>query len=211
MEIGVNLNNNMNPVDYGFHGLLYGRGEIDPEGCSSLCYLVSLTNSSAHPISETLPAKRILAWLYDFEEQSINAKHLRAGEEFFSRYFVGGFYPQTPCMVVKKWSPIRAMLERGMEPRILRRETKFRALATGIWEPQMSTAGAEIESAATDEDLFWAIIGRVSNLSLERKMMISVIAQPGWDYASAINSLPGWSVEDVLQAGRILWKRTSQG
>jgi len=156
-------------------------------------------------------AKRILIWLDEVEGQSLNADHLKANEEFFSRYFEGGFYPQTPCMVVNPWSPIGAMLERGMMPLVLNREPKFRAVATGIWEPQVDLAANDIEAAETDESLFWAIIGKVSELALERKMWINVITKPGWVYSSAINSLPDWPAEEVAKAGRVLWKKTWEG
>jgi len=162
-------------------------------------------------VSDTLAAKRILSWLYGFEEQALNAAHLRAGEGFFERYFTGGFYPQTPCMVAERWSPISAMLERGIEPRILNREAKWRAVATGIWEPPKVSDVMEIESARTDESLFWAIIGKVSSLAVAKGMWISVIAKPGWDYAAAINSLPAWPTEEIAKSGRVLWKRTPEG
>ncbi len=202
---------NINQDNYSFNSLLYNGRKVDPEGCPSLVYLVSLTSSANHKIAETLTAKRILSWLYGMEEQAVNYEHLRAGEEFFDRYFEGGFYPKTPCMVVKEWSPIAAMLKRGMRPCSLNREPKFRAVASGIWEPQSDFEADEIGSAMTDEVLFWSIFKTVSNLALEQKMWISVIAEPGWDYDSAINSLPTWPEDDVARSGRIVWKRTVQG
>ena len=110
------MNSKPQPVEYSFESLLYGNQPVRQDGCPSLVYLVSLVNSSNHGIGETLAAKRILSWLYGLEEQAVNVEHLREGERFCDRYFEGGFYPQTPCMVVNRWSPISAMLERGMEP-----------------------------------------------------------------------------------------------
>jgi hypothetical protein len=202
---------NIDPADYSFENLLYYDRKPEHEGCPSLGYLVSLTNSPNHKISETMPAKRILEWLHEMEGQSRNAEHLKAGEGFFDQYFDGGFYPQTPCMIVNKWSPIEAMLLRKMVPQVLNREPKFRAVATGIWKPQRGLEANEIGLAGTDEELFWAIIKMVSQLAVERKMWINIICKPGWLYESAINSLPPWPAEEVAKAGRVLWKRTVRG
>ena len=199
--------------DYTYQGLVYpiDNPSHQPGPSRSLCYLVGLVNSQDHKISEVLPAKRIISWLYSCEEQSINAEHLKEGETFFERYFVGGYYPKTPCMIVNQWSPISAMLERGFDPVILCREPKFRAVATGLWTPPVFSQILEIESAKTDEELFWAIIMKVSHLATERSMWINIIAQPGWDYDAAIHSLPNWTEGDVENAGRILWERTPAG
>jgi len=103
------------------------------------------------------------------------------------------------------------MLERGYEPIILNRVPKFRSVATGIWEPVLTSDVKTIEAAKSDEGLFWAIIEKVSRLAVERKMWISIIAQPGWRYDSAISSLPDWPPEEVAKAGRIIWQRTVKG
>jgi len=199
----------LNPTDYTFSDL---AGGLDRTPCRSLCYLVGLVDSAAHKISDVLPAKQILSWLYDCEEQSLNAEHLKHGENFFTRYFPGGYYPQTPCMVTKAWSPISAMLERGFEPEILNRDSKpILRVATGIWRPQVITGAVGIESAKTVEELFWAIMAEVSRRAMNRKMWVSIIAQPGWSYDAAIGSLPSWPAEEVAKAGRILWKRTPEG
>jgi hypothetical protein len=202
----------LNLADYTFEGLYYpvGGAEPDPGRCPSLCYLIGLTDSPTHKISDILVAKRILSWLYDCEEQSVSAEHLRAGEKFFDRYFTGGYKPQTPCMVVNQWSPISAMLERGFEPQILNRDPGWRSVATGIWKATTADA-VEIESAETGEDLFWAIIGKVSARAVERRMWLSIIAKPGWDYGTAVNSLPPWLEAEVEEADRVLWKRTPDG
>lgn len=202
---------NRNIADYSFQGLRNG-GRSEFVGFPSLCYLVSLTDSARHKISEPLTAKRILSWLFEVEGQCPSADDLNLRQQdFFSRYFVGGFCPQTPCMVVDQWSPISAMLELGMEPAVLNRESKFRAVASGIWQPLGINEENTIHTAATDVALFWAIIGKVTRLALQRKAWISIIAQPGWDRTSAINSLPNWPEEEVTKAGRVVWKRTPEG
>ena len=92
----------------------------------------------------------------------------------------------------------------------MNREPKWRAVATGVWEPKIISKVKEIESVKSDEDLFWMIIEKASHLAVEQNMCISIIAKPGWDYETAVNSLPRWSAEEVAKAGRILWKRTWQ-
>lgn len=205
--------------EYTFDGLYYASGEgavesrLDnsPRYLTSLCYLVGLVNSPSHSISDVLPAKRILPWLYEVEEQATNAEHLKSFEQFYNRFFDGGFYPKTPCMVVREWSPIGAMLEREFEPLILNREERIRACATGLWNPIKGLSHLKIELAETDESLFWAIMANVSQMAVEQGMWISVVAAIGWDYESAIGSLKPWLPEEVARAGRVLWKRTPLG
>jgi hypothetical protein len=199
--------------DYTFQGLRSPVGSHkDPgDGCPALCYLIGLTDSPTHKISDPLIAKRILSWLYDTEEQASDPAHLRVSEGFFERYFQGGYNPSTPCMVVTRWSPISSVLERGFEPLVLNRESKFLAVASGIWGPFADLDFLEIGSAKTDEELFWAIIGVASGLAVEQKRWISIIAGPGWSYEAAIGSLPNWKSEESSKAGRVLWKRTPQG
>ena len=201
------------PARYTLKGLLLpaGGGEEDPVQCPSLCYLVSLVNAAHHKIADPLAAKRIISWLYDAEEQAVNAKHLKAAEEFFDRYFEGGFFPKTPCMVVDSWSPIGLMLERGMEPLVLNREPKRRAVASGIWDPKSIRCTGKVELSKTDEELFWAILSKVSHIASDQEMWLNIIAAPGWMYEKAIKSLPVWSANEVEITGRVLWKRTVLG
>ena len=204
---------NIELESYKFESLI-GCVNVDQDGqpmLTSLCYLVSLADSPEHPISEALTSKRILGWLYEIEEQCVDHAHLKAQEKFFDRYFKGGFCPKTPVMAVKTWSPILAMLERGLEPACLNREAKILAAATGIWRPFIDNSAVETEYAKSDEDLFWAIINEVSQLALEQKKWINIIAKPGWDYNHAVDSLPDWPAEEVEKSGRILWKRTCLG
>jgi hypothetical protein len=199
--------------NFTFEGLRCPLGsDKDPGSHSkSLGYIVGVTDSPSHPISAPLTAKRILCWLAEIEGQASNTEHLRAGEEFFKRYFDGGYQPRTPCMVVTRWSPIAAMLESGFEPLVLNRENTILAVATGIWEPCVKLEPTEIHAANTDRELFWAIIGTVSRRAAEQESWISIIAKPGWNYDSAIGSLPDWPPEDVARSGRVLWKRTPEG
>ncbi len=200
-----------NSADFTFAGLVGGRNT--DEGNPSLCYLVGLVDSPSHEISNVLTAERILSWLYDAEEQSANAEELKSGESFFNRYFDGGYHPQTPCMLVKVWSPISAVLDRGFEPEMLNKDQSrpHRSAVSGIWKPQIITGAVELEKASTVEDLFWSVMAKVSRRAVSQKMWISIIAKPGWHYDSAIGSLPTWRPEEMAKAGRVLWKRTPEG
>lgn len=199
-----------NPAEYRFDALDTKAAVM---GRNSLCYLVALVDSPSHKISDILSAKRILSWVYEIEEQAPGGNALKEREQsFYSRFFAQGYQPQTPCMVVKSWSPIAAMLERGFKPLLLARENKsHHALATGIWAPLSLSSTPQIEAAKTAEELFWAIMAAGSAKASEQKMWISIIAQPGWTYESAIASLPKWSADEISASGRILWKRTPEG
>src|SRR6266404_4291069 len=119
--------------EYTFLGLC-NHGQ--PIGTPDLAYLIGLVDSPNHKIVEPFSAKKILTWLFDEEEQVSGAIELLSRQEkFFSRYFRGGFYPQTPVMLTQAWSPIGAMLEHGIKPVALKRENQLRSVATGIWEP----------------------------------------------------------------------------
>ena len=114
-------------------------------------------------------------------------------------------------MVTKAWCPIGSMLERGFEPLVLRREEKIRAAATGIWDPVASDNRKEPSSCHTVEELFWAILQQVSQRGTERGLWVSIVAQPGWFYPSAIGSLPKWSRGEIEKADRVIWQRTPEG
>jgi hypothetical protein len=200
----------MNPRDYTFRGLcnVAGKFEPEPEIPTSLCYLISCVNAASHVISSGLVARRILSWLYEMEEQARNADHLKAGEKYFDRYFDGGFYPMTPCLVSHKWSPISALLESGNDPVVLNRESRIMAVASGIWNPELKVGILGKEVPDDDQSFFWMVIGIVSKLAMERGMFINVIARPGWSYLHAINSLPNWPAHEVAKSGRVIWRRT---
>jgi hypothetical protein len=68
-----------------------------------------------------------------------------------------------------------------------------------------------VSACHTVEDLFWAVLGSVCARARERKMWISLIAQPGWMYDSAIGALPKWSAAEIKKADRIVWQRTPDG
>ncbi|SRR5258708_5535055 len=194
-------------IDYSFEGL---RGP--PGVVSSLAYLVGLVDSPDHGIADPLPAKRILRWLYEIEEQAPNAAALLEQQNLFAaRYFQGGYFPLTPCMLATKWSPISAMLDLGLSPVVLRKEEKILATATGIWEPRRVESTKDFDQCRTCEELFWAILNEVCFGAKHKGMWLSVIAKPGWDYESGIGALPKWSAEEIAESGRIIWRRTPEG
>lgn len=200
----------LNKSEYTFDGL-------DPQaaamGRNSLGYVIGLVDSPSHKISDITNANRILPWLYGTEEQASSGSALKEREQsFYSRFFEKGYHPQTPCMLVKSWSPIAAMIERSFIPLTLNRDSKrHHAMATGIWMPATLPNAPRLETARTTEELFWAIMAVVSDKANDQKMWISILAQPGWDYAAAIGSLPNWSIDEVSKSGRVLWKRTPEG
>jgi hypothetical protein len=203
--------NKSNISEYSYLGLKNHGNPL--EVGVTLGYVVGLVDSANHKINETLPAKRILMWLDEVEEQCPDASYLLERQQsFFTRYFPEGYFPQTPVMFTKEWSPISAMLEFGLNPIALARERKTWAVATGIWEP-MPIKVSEISNmneCRTVEELFWAVLDEAASRAKQRRMFISVIASPGWNYETKIDSLPKWSKEEVIKADRILWKRTPE-
>src|SRR5438270_5451268 len=77
-----------NPQDYSFLGLC-NRGK-PLELVTSLAYLVGLVNSISNPISAPAKASRVIAWLFDEEEQVENAFDLLDSQ---SRALPGGILP----------------------------------------------------------------------------------------------------------------------
>jgi hypothetical protein len=193
--------------DYTFAGLC----GIGGERSGSLAYLVGLVESQDHGITQLIPADRILAWLFDLEEQVKSASELLLSQdESFKRYFPMRFYPQTPVMLTRKWSPIGALLEQGLEPLVLRRSEKPRGVATGIWAPTVLRTRQTTSDCETVQELFWAILSEVFDRARQRRLLVSVIAKPGWNYETKIDSLPKWPREEVMKSDRILWKRTPE-
>jgi hypothetical protein len=193
--------------DYTFEGLV-GPGI---GGSTSLAYLVSLVDSPHHRVLEPIIARGILAWLFDEEEQLESAAELvLSQEEFFHKLFPMRFYPQTPVMLTQQWSPIGAMLERGLEPLVLCRNDKARAVASGIWNVTQLNSTTQIENCETVEQLFWAVVDRAFYRAKQRRMLVNIIAKPGWNYDTNISSLPKWPANEVALADRILWKRTPE-
>lgn len=199
---------NFEPAEYSFFGLLNSGKPLGTT--SSLGYLIGLVNSPQHEITQTLPAKRIINYLFEVEEQCSEASELLERQQrFFLRYFNGGYHPQTPVMLAKLWSPLSAMLDLGFEPTALKREQKTRSVATSIWAPD-TIANRSLQYCHTTESpeaLFWVLMREAVRRARHRSMLISVIAQPGWNYDTAIHLLLPWSQDEIVKADRILWKR----
>lgn len=194
-----------NPSEYTFDGLAFPG---NPSPHRYLAYVLGLVNGPDNPISNARKAAGLLTLLYDMEEQLKDPESLLGWQQ---ASLPKGYLPVTPCMVTEGWSPIAAILERGLEPVLLKREPTRHATATGIWEPVDGESGLDIESAKTVEQLFWAMLLETSRRAIVRKMLVSIIACPGWGYVTAIGSLPKWGSEELKIADKILWKRTPEG
>ncbi len=191
-----------NIFDYTFLGLC-DRGKLQLLG-GSLAYLVGLVPSANHEITDFKVAKTTLRLLYDLEEQAEDAAALLELREVLSK----DYNPQTPVMVTQAWSPVGAMLERGFEPLVLRREDARKSFATGIWSPATVGGTRPIPDCRTPEELFWSVLAEAVCRATDRKMLISIIAAPGWAFEMAIGSLPKWTRGEIANADRILWART---
>ncbi len=190
--------------EYSFLGLCnHGR----PLGPPTLAYLVGLADSPRHIVGDPSTAKSILRFMFDFEELAESAAWLVDAQKGF---VPEGYHPQTPALLTKSWSPVSAMLEQGFNPVVLNREEKQRAVATGIWEPASLGSFKPIKNPSTVEQLFWEVLREAFRRAAERKMLVSLIAMPGWSYDTKIGSLPKWSAKEVAKADRILWKRTPE-
>lgn len=214
--------NKYEAADYTFLGLCNKPSEsftspVKPS-TSSLVYLVSLVDSVNHPILELSVAHRTLVCTFEMDAATTNA----AGMIEIQEGTLGkGLFPQTPAIVTKAWSPISAMLEISFEPLALKRDAIRRAVATGIWSPDLSRSpkianrisekAGPLSAAQTSEDLFWAILPVALHRARERGKLLSVVAEPGWHYESSIGGLPRWTDAQLDQADRILWQRTPEG
>ena len=193
------------PADYTYLGLdNYGK----PSGGSvGLIYLVSLVDSPSHAATNAQVAKRILTAIFDMEEQLRTPAKLMAWQDGF---LPKNLHPLTPCMLTKGWSPIGAMLQQGFTPVVLSRDSRKRALATGIWKPFSFRSQMRFDECKTSEQLFWSIIGIAFERADERRMLVNIVAKPGWGYEANLGMLPEWSDKDLVKAERILWKRAPE-
>jgi hypothetical protein len=174
-----------------------------------LAYLVSLVDSAKNKAGDPDTATSLITLICDEEEQAQNPSDImRMGK----RYFPKAFYPQTPVMMAKGWSPISSMLERQLIPIVLNRKVNGgAAVATGIWKPAPLEQTKKIGACKTVEELFWAIIQEAFSRASKRRCLVNIIAEPGWDYDEAIGSLPTWKKHQLVKMDRILWKRTPEG
>lgn len=190
--------------EYTYAGLC-GVGS-QPAG-ASLAYLVGLVGSTENPISDLKTAKRALAWLFDVEEQLSVRDLLRAQRQALP----DGYSPLTPVLLTKRWSPIGALLEHEIAPMVLNRESRPRALASGIWDPHRVTINPTNDDRSTCERFFWSVISEASSRGRKRRKLLSIVAQPGWSYETKIGSLKIWTPEEVELSERIVWQRTPEG
>jgi hypothetical protein len=198
----------MNEADireYTFEGLC-----TDPSWETTLAYVVALVDSLANPVAN--PEIASYRTLYFLEEAELNISGAEELIEAQKEMLPLGYFPQTPVMHTKKWSPIAAMLERGYAPIALRRQKQGAVYcATGMWEPTISETSLPMRECRSAVELFWAIMREASDRATKRGCFVNIIAQPGWSYDQAIGALAYWSESQISKADRILWKRTPEG
>jgi hypothetical protein len=194
------------PDDFTFEALNGNSGQ------DSLAYLVGLVDSPENKASDPRTASHeILYRLYDMEEQ----QYIRSPADLLARQcsiIPAGYFPQTPVMVTRKWSPISAVLQAKVFPVVLnkKRNGPF-YVATGVWEQSVFNGFRPREKGTPVEELFWFIMAQVAERALRRHLYISIIAHAGWDYDAAIGRLAKWDDKQIAEADRILWKRTPEG
>ncbi len=197
---------NYNIEDYTFEGLCL----LGPSSVDTLAYLVGLVDSAENDAANPKKARHKV--LYPLSEGESVVESPSDLIEMQSGFLPNGYYPQTPVMFVRRWSPIIAMLDKGFVPITLDRLARGpSAVASGIWEPGTVGEVKPFFNCETAEDLFWAIMSEVFARATERRFLVNLIAEPGWKYEDAIGSLHDWSDEEIAQADRILWKRTPEG
>jgi hypothetical protein len=193
-----------NAADYSFEGLCQGKSQAK---VNSLIYVVGLVDSINNKAASLRWVNANLSPIYDVEEQIEDAPDLLSWQR---EILPAGYYPQTPCMLTRAWSPIGTMLDQGFEPIVLRRDAEGPACATGIWESFSFQSTSRIDDAENFEHLFWAILSETFRRAKERKMLVSIIAKPGGSYKMGSGSLPKWSEDEIAEADKILWKRVPE-
>jgi len=191
-------------TDYTFWGL-FNNGEQVDTAISTLAYIIGLVDSPENAIADLKKAKYVLRYQFDIEEQIHSAEELLSIQE---KNFPKGFYPQTPVMLTIRWSPIAALLERGLNPTMLRRESDGMACASGIWEVQLIKDIVLSTRLETPEELFWHVLDRVIAKAKVRGHLLSIVAQPGWSYRSNVERPQNLTLEEAQKADRVIWQRT---
>jgi len=193
-----------NAADYTFWGLMNNGVEVDTP-VDTLVYLVGLVDTADNEVSKLEKANFMLSFLYDVEEQVESVSHLLERQQ---EIFPKGYYPQTPVMMTLKWSPIAALLERGLEPVVLSRETDWMDCASGIWEIKAVESAKPREACETAEELFWHVLKKVADKAKGKGLLLSIVAQPGWDYHDEVSVLRNLTQAEAEEADRVIWQRT---
>ncbi len=200
--------------DYTFSGLLNNNSPTKDAVTSivkTLTYIIGLTTSSnSDVLNIKVASHNILNLLYDVEEQVQSAQELLEAQRLGR--IPAGYFPQTPVMLAREWSPISAMLGRGMEPVALSRADRPRmSCASGIWNVTKPVESKEMEDGCSDEDLFWHVLAKVVGKAKEDRYLISIIAVPGLsyeDYEEGAGRIDNLTLEEAKKADRVIWQRT---
>jgi hypothetical protein len=190
-------------ADYSFSGLTSSSVEIARQ-ITSLAYIIGLVKTAQNEIGDAQKAHSVISFLFETEEQAESGPDLVS----LQKYYPQGFFPQTPAMVVLKWSPIFAMLERGWEPLVLSRETRPWSCASGIWKPQAVEHSKPYEECWNPEELFWSVLSAVVGKAKARDLLVCVSACPGWSYEDYLDSPCNLDLEEAKKADRVIWQRT---
>ena len=171
----------------------------------TLAYLVALVESAESAVIDLKEAHFTLSFLFDIEEQVKNSSELLLRQK---KSFPKGFSPQTPVMLTLGWSPISALLERKLQPVVLTREPGRMACATGIWPANLNISFKRYEECATQDDLFWYVLGKTFEKAKDQGRFVSIIACPGWDYDDNTERPCNFDLSEAQKADRVIWQRT---
>lgn len=191
--------------NYTFWGLFNNGVEVDTP-ITTLAYLVALVEDPQSEILSLDKAKFVLRYLFDAEEQVKSADDLLALQ--CSKDFPVGYSPQTPVMLTLRWSPISAMLGRGLSPVALARESKGMSCASGIWDSRAFSGLGPAEAHDTSELLFWSVLAQVKEKADKTGRWVSIVAKPGWSYRSNLERPANLTMAQAMEAGRVVWQRT---
>lgn len=186
--------------------------EIDTP-ITTLAYLVSLVESPEHEIANLKTAKFVLELLFSIEEQVANASELLSLQE---KNLPKAFFPQTPVMLARRWSPISALLEQGFSPLALAREVRVpgsrrlgrMACASGIWRINSLRSAKGVDECVSPEELFWHVLKASVEKANKKNLLLSIIAQPGWSYEDNIDRPQNLTLLEAEKADRVIWQRT---
>ena len=187
----INMEDTMskyNPAEYSFHGLCRdGKSRPQAKSLNSLIYVIGLVDSINNKAASLRWVNANLPPIYDVEEQIQDAPDLLSWQR---EILPSGYFPQTPCMLTLAWSPSQPCWSRVLNPLC------YDAIRMGRLVPQASGSPSLLKVPATlmmpriFEQLFWAILSEAFHRAKERKMLISIIAKPGWSYQTAPGPCP---------------------
>ncbi len=185
-------------------------GNFKSPKIDTLAYLVGLVDLEIHVMADPKKAKHVLYVLSEAEEQIEDADNLLGWQ---AEVHPKNYFPQTPMMLVKNWSPIVAVIEKGFKPESLKWCSAGPSnIASGIWKPRICEGAKKISDCQTDEELFWGIMNEVFKRAIDRNLLVNIIATIGWSYDhQGVGALAVWDAKEIAKADRVIWQRTIKG